>query len=142
MDRRAAGIRLSMPKTLARPEVGWALESSILTKVVLPAPFGPSKPKVVPRSTRSDKFWTARNSCLLQRRRNVFESPSVSMAKSVGISSISYAIKMIQVPLHYGKLVDSSVQRRPSMLRAIAITLGFVSVALCANSLTHQERKE
>src|SRR5260370_41981171 len=102
MDRRAAGMRLSMHNTLARPEVGCALESSIFTKVVFPAPFGPSKPKVVPRSTRSDKFWTARNSCLLQRRRNVFESPSVSIARSVGISSISYEINMIQVPFHYG----------------------------------------
>src|SRR6266851_7484632 len=104
MGRRAAGMRLSIPKTLARPEVGCAQDSSIFTKVVLPAPFGPSNPKVVPRSTRRETSCTARNSCLLHRLRNVFDKPSVSMARSISVSYV-LRIKTIQGPLHYGKLV-------------------------------------
>src|SRR5205814_1637542 len=74
---------LSIPNTFARPEVGCAQESSILTNVVFPAPFGPSSPNIVPRSTLKETSCTARNSCLLQRRRKVFDKPSVSMAASI-----------------------------------------------------------
>src|SRR5437899_8326415 len=96
-------MRLSMPNTLARPEVGCEQESSIFTNVVVPAPFGPSNPNVVPHSTRKETSCTARNSCFVQRRRKVFDKPSVSIAKSIS-ANISYESDAIQVPLHYGKL--------------------------------------
>ena len=46
MGRRDSGSRASRPKISALPLVGWTAESSVLTKVVLPAPFGPNSPKL------------------------------------------------------------------------------------------------
>ncbi len=37
-----------MPATVAEPEVGTMSVPSVLTVVVLPAPFGPRKPKTSP----------------------------------------------------------------------------------------------
>src|SRR6185369_16947439 len=139
MGRRAAGIRLSMPNTFARPEVGWAQESSIFTKVVFPAPFGPSSPNVVPRSTHNETFSTARNPSLLQRRRNVFDKPSVSMARSTA-STLSYATLTTRVPLHYGKLVLPAAAEM--LMRTLVLFLSLSSLAWCENSLSRQERKE
>ena len=70
----------SCPKMRALPEVGCTAESSILTKVVLPAPLGPNRPKVVPRSTESETPLTAVNSFFRQRVRNILVRLSVSIA--------------------------------------------------------------
>src|SRR6185503_9824370 len=83
MGRRASGSRESRPKTVARPAVGCAAESSSLTKVVLPAPLGPSSPKVEPRSTRSEIPSTARTSFPDQRLRKILTRPSASMAQDI-----------------------------------------------------------
>ena len=40
-----------MPPTSARPDVGMTRVVSMLAVVVLPAPFGPSKPKISPWAT-------------------------------------------------------------------------------------------
>ena len=50
MARRtaAAWARTSRPATLADPESAWARVVRILTVVDLPAPLGPSSPKIVP----------------------------------------------------------------------------------------------
>src|SRR5262245_10479765 len=44
-------LRTSKPATRAVPEVGASSPFSILIVVVLPAPFGPRKPKICPRGT-------------------------------------------------------------------------------------------
>ena len=49
----------SKPSTLAEPEVGGMRPISIRIVVVLPAPFGPRKPKISPRSTVKDTPLTA-----------------------------------------------------------------------------------
>src|SRR5580692_7586748 len=82
MGRRDSAWRLSRPKTRARPAVWWVQESSILTNVVLPAPFGPSSPKVDPTGTRSEISSTARSSRLENAPRKTLVKPSVSIAYS------------------------------------------------------------
>jgi len=51
---RLSGRPTGIPRSDASPEVAWVRPSRILTAVVLPAPFGPSSPKISPGSTRSD----------------------------------------------------------------------------------------
>ena len=62
------------PSIAASPEVGRRSPVSILMVVLLPAPFGPRKPKKRPRATRKDTWSTA--VC----RRNVFVRPSTTIA--------------------------------------------------------------
>src|SRR5881397_3084720 len=58
--RTAADSRTtSWPNTRASPLVGRRSEQIILMKVVLPAPFGPRIPKIVPDSICSDNRSTA-----------------------------------------------------------------------------------
>ena len=47
------------PRTKASPPVGFTRPNNILIEVLLPAPFGPRKPKISPRRTVKDKFRTA-----------------------------------------------------------------------------------
>ena len=53
MTRRisSAWVRTSKPATVARPASGLSSVARIRTVVVLPAPFGPSRPRTVPSST-------------------------------------------------------------------------------------------
>ena len=46
--------RRAWPLTVAVPEVGAMSPASIRTVVVLPAPFGPSRPKISPLPTVND----------------------------------------------------------------------------------------
>src|ERR1041385_6624393 len=68
---------------MARPAVGCAHESSSLTNVVLPAPFGPRSPNVEPRSTLSVIPSTARTSLPVQRFRNILIRPFASTAQVI-----------------------------------------------------------
>ena len=45
------------PKTVPAPAVGLTNPKSIRMVVVLPAPFGPTKPQIVPRGT-SNEIWS------------------------------------------------------------------------------------
>ena len=47
------------PMTVASPAVFEMRQQSILTVVVLPAPFGPRNPKTSPASMLRVRFWTA-----------------------------------------------------------------------------------
>ena len=51
----------SKPSTLIRPDVGRSSVVSIFSVVVLPAPFGPSRPKIDPRRTEKVSPSTARS---------------------------------------------------------------------------------
>ena len=51
----------SKPAIEARPEVGFIKPKSVRRKVVLPAPFGPNKPKTSPDSTPMLQSVSARN---------------------------------------------------------------------------------
>ena len=55
-------VAVSAPNTLIRPSIGLSRVTSIRMVVVLPAPFGPSRPKVSPgwmaRSTWSTATWS------------------------------------------------------------------------------------
>src|SRR3954454_17777960 len=59
------------------PRVGWRNLVSRLKQVVLPAPFGPIRPWMLPRRTFRETPFTATNP------RNSFVSPSVSRMDSV-----------------------------------------------------------
>jgi hypothetical protein len=56
------------PMTVAIPEVGWSSPDSILSVVVLPAPFGPRNPTRSPAAISKDTSSTART--VLYVRRN------------------------------------------------------------------------
>src|SRR5579859_752724 len=51
MRRRVRRLPAGWPSTHASPDVGASRPSSSFTAVVLPAPFGPRKPKISPRGT-------------------------------------------------------------------------------------------
>ena len=71
LRRGARGVN-GIPAMLARPPDGTIRPPSILSVVVLPAPFGPSRPKISPGSTRSDTPSTAIRSS--KRRERSFAS--------------------------------------------------------------------
>src|SRR5262250_3379091 len=59
-SRARSGSRsTSIPSTLARPEVGGKYPASVRMIVVLPEPFGPSRPTMLPASARKDTSRTA-----------------------------------------------------------------------------------
>src|SRR4051812_31050372 len=93
-------MRESRPKMRAEPAVGKAQESNSLTKVVFPAPFGPNKPNVVPRCTRSETPSSARTSLPLQRWRNTFDNASVSIAYSTALLWF-YERNVLKVQIHF-----------------------------------------
>ena len=51
--------RTSKPATVAVPDVGGRKHVSIRMVVVLPAPFGPRKPTILPFSTSNEMWSTA-----------------------------------------------------------------------------------
>jgi hypothetical protein len=55
----AATDATGLPLTSARPAVGRARPTIILSAVVLPAPFGPRKPVTAPARTANDSSSTA-----------------------------------------------------------------------------------
>ena len=59
----------SKPSTRARPEVGWSRVVSIFMVVVLPAPLGPTMPKICP--VRTLKLMPRTASISIRRRRKV-----------------------------------------------------------------------
>src|SRR5579884_1150460 len=56
---RAGCAEISCPATQARPEVGGRRVVSILIMVLLPAPFGPTRPKISPGRTAMETASTA-----------------------------------------------------------------------------------
>src|SRR5208337_4463288 len=62
LRRTSTGWRaISNPYTLAAPALGGSIVVSIFIVVVLPAPFGPSRPKIEPAATLKDSSLTAVN---------------------------------------------------------------------------------
>jgi hypothetical protein len=59
MSAAAATDMLGLPFKSARPDVGRASPTIILSAVVLPAPFGPRKPVTAPARTANDNSSTA-----------------------------------------------------------------------------------
>src|SRR5579864_1349483 len=86
MGRRAAAWSTGCPNTRADPAVGCTADNNIFTNVVFPAPLGPRNPYVVPRRTCREIPSTARTSRRVQRVRNTFVSPVVSIAESEAFS--------------------------------------------------------
>src|SRR5437899_3198811 len=92
-------VRRSCPKIVARPEVGCRRVVSILIVVVLPAPFGPRKPKTSERSisnaTRStatlspkrfESSWTRMTgSCPLMSHMPIFAAATMRPSSSLAI---------------------------------------------------------
>src|SRR5947207_6233105 len=79
-----ASCATSRPSSRATPPSGTSSVARIDSSVVLPAPLGPSKPKIIPRSTCSD---TPRSAAVWRRRsqpeRKVFVTSRTSMASEV-----------------------------------------------------------
>src|SRR4051812_17126701 len=87
LSRRRSAVAsraTSRPSTRATPPSGTSSVARIDSRVVLPAPLGPSSPKIAPRSTCSD---TPRSAAVSRRRsqpdRKVFVTSRASMAKAV-----------------------------------------------------------
>src|SRR5688572_13032174 len=80
-DNARAFVLTSTPATTALPPLGASSPVSILMVVVLPAPFGPRKPKISPVLTSKLTAFTAVNSP------NVFVRPSTSMDLLDGINA-------------------------------------------------------
>ena len=59
MRARTSVLPSGAPSTVPLPDVGATRPSSSFSDVVLPAPFGPKKPKTSPRGTARDKPATA-----------------------------------------------------------------------------------
>src|SRR5579871_5072684 len=76
-----ASRTMSKPATLARPELGGSNVVSILTSVLLPAPFDPIRPKISPRLTAIDTSATAAR------------SPKLRVSLSVTISYAVFCLK-------------------------------------------------
>ena len=75
-----AGATTSMPPTHASPDVGMTRVVSMPTVVVLPAPLGPSSPKISPLCTARSRSPTARTSP--PRPSNILVSATVRMTPS------------------------------------------------------------
>src|SRR5947209_16792590 len=69
-----ASRSISYPLIHARPLVGWSKVHSILIVVLFPAPLGPRKPKVSPRSTSRSIPFTA---CISPKERDSFSTVMV-----------------------------------------------------------------
>ena len=69
MTRRISSdcVRTSKPATVARPASARRSVARMRTVVVLPAPFGPSRPRTVPSSTTRSTPSRARTSCFRVR---------------------------------------------------------------------------
>src|SRR3712207_6955689 len=59
---------LAEPSTSTRPRVGATSPSSMRMVVVLPAPLGPRKPQISPRSTVNDRLRSEEHTSELQSR--------------------------------------------------------------------------
>src|SRR5262249_46323965 len=73
---RVFTLPAGQPRISASPLVGNTRPRSILTEVLLPAPFGPRKPKTSPRGTSRVRFRTA------TLPPKTLRSPRVRMARS------------------------------------------------------------
>src|SRR5262245_48097539 len=74
-------LRTDCPNNRASPVVGRAMVRAIFTRVVFPAPFGPSNPKIVPGSTaKLTESRACTCSLWLHHRRNVFDTEIASNA--------------------------------------------------------------
>src|ERR1700730_1945993 len=89
MLRRTSAFcrNISKPFTRASPEVGGSNVVNILMVVLLPAPFGPSRPKTSPRSTLKLTLLTA--VCAPKRR--------VRLRTSMIAVIVSYVLKCASV---------------------------------------------
>src|SRR6185503_12843075 len=77
---RAARLGIAWPRIVAEPAVGRSRPISVRIVVVLPAPFGPTKPKIWPRATENV---TPRSASTFLRRsgvRNVLRRSRTSIA--------------------------------------------------------------
>ncbi len=70
MESKGAGLAEIFPLTLSRPEEGLAMPETILRSVLLPEPFSPMTPKVVPFSTWRLTWSRATTSSSGRRDRN------------------------------------------------------------------------
>ena len=92
MRARASVLPSGAPSTVPLPDVGATRPSNNFSDVVLPAPFGPKKPKTSPRGTARDKPATA------TLRPNSRRNAAVSIAYS-GIYCRVCAISSSSSPL-------------------------------------------
>ena len=92
MRARTSVLPSGAPSTVPLPDVGATRPSSSFSDVVLPAPFGPKKPKTSPRGTARDKPATA------TLRPNSRRNAAVSIAYS-GIYCRVCAISSSSSPL-------------------------------------------
>src|SRR5579863_3557067 len=131
MGLRASGSRASRPNRRAEPEVGCTAESSILTNVVLPAPFGPNSPNVVPLATRSEIPFTAGTSLGVQfsavRERKIFVRPSVSIAYSLITPRIRRLARFRSADLPVG---DRSIRPLEDRRHPISVLQGNLGLQL------------
>src|SRR5271170_2242227 len=80
-----AWVRMSVPKTYAEPADGGQNPRSVLIKVDLPAPFGPSKPMVRPVKEQVKSRSTSRFPSRTERPRNSMIGGPPGLGTGVGL---------------------------------------------------------
>src|SRR3954453_4829371 len=81
----SAPVATSTPRTIARPPSGSRSPSRISTVVVLPAPFGPSSPKISPLATSKSMpatAWPSPYRLVRPRTRMTGPAPEVAVTAS------------------------------------------------------------
>src|ERR1700674_5278845 len=96
------------PPTHARPAVGTTIVVSIPTVVVLPAPLGPSRPKISPRVRDRLRVSTAfRPPGKTLVRSSVWTTVSASAGTPVGLGSVDIVLGPDQCGLRVPLVADS-----------------------------------
>src|SRR5579872_7033397 len=128
---------MSNPLTRAVPDVGGSSVTSIRMSVDLPAPFGPSRPKISPSSTANEMPFTAVNApnCLTMlrtsipgmtlwgRQQNVRRHPHREAAVAVvhaqtDLERLDVALGPAHVALRREPGVDAAIEHRPFAFHA------------------------
>src|SRR5262249_28946098 len=122
-----------MPSTTASPEVGRRRPVSILIVVLLPAPFGPRKPKNRPRATRKERWSTA----VVWRKTLV--RPSTTMASAPASMRSSYTRRTLpfRTPCRTLPCALRLRNTKETPMRAVAAVL----ILLAAAGLSAQSRR-
>ena len=97
----AASVTTSRPATLAEPRSGRSSVASTRTAVVLPAPFGPSMPRIEPRGTSRS---TPSSALVLP---NVFSRPIASSAMLSLMGSLQYGVRLMSYTVLYSTMYES-----------------------------------
>src|ERR1035437_410356 len=127
----SGSFTMSAPSTRAVPAVGSISVVSIRMSVDFPAPFGPSKANVSPRSTVNETSFTAVKSS------NRFVIARTSTARVTVSSFGGHALREQHVRGHAGSEVPVTIVETDADLERFDVALGAADVALRSEPRVH-----